>query len=177
MVSHPLEISVIRNIKYNKDSYAKRFHFNSIEKLLPFSLSLRRKTSEVFHSRRKHFGPPVELVDEIQTELYIHVCARVCVNGSGRVSFFFLCSYSRGGAGSVGPRSFGRGSRHRVHQVDFISEQLPRALLSTSPLLPPALPLSVPCCSHTGPHLARPQLRSPWSILLSMNKANGPNVL
>lgn len=56
---------------------------------------------------------------------YIHGCAHVCVNGSGRVSFFFLYSYSRGGVGSVGPRSFGTGSRHRVHQVDFISKQLP----------------------------------------------------
>lgn len=35
MLSHPLEISIIRNTKYNKDSYAKGFHFNSIEKLLP----------------------------------------------------------------------------------------------------------------------------------------------
>lgn len=148
MVSHPLEISVIRNIKYNKDSYAKRFHFNSIEKLLQFSLSLREKPVK---SSILDGSILVLLWSWLMRyrQNYIHVCARVCVNGSGRVSFFFLCSYSRGGAGSVGPRSFGRGSRHRVHQVDFISEQLPRALLSTSPT--PAT-CSASLCPLLQPH-------------------------
>lgn len=39
MLSHQLEIRVIRNIKYNKDWYTKRLHFNSIEKLPQFSLA------------------------------------------------------------------------------------------------------------------------------------------
>lgn len=43
MLSHQLEICVIRNIKYNKDWYTKRLHFNSIEKLLQFSLAFWRK--------------------------------------------------------------------------------------------------------------------------------------
>lgn len=176
MVSHPLEISVIRNIKYNKDSYAKRFHFNSIEKLLQFSLSLRRKTSEVFHSRRKHFGPPGELVDEIQTELYTCVCTCVCERFWESHSSF--CTAIPGaGRGPLDLEALAEGADTGFTRLISSASNYHGLSSPHPPLLPPALPLSVPCCSHTGPHLARPQLRSPWNILLSMNKADGPDVL
>lgn len=39
MLSCQLEICVIRNIKYKKDWYTKRLHFNSVEKLFQFLLA------------------------------------------------------------------------------------------------------------------------------------------
>ena len=41
-----------------------------------------------------------------------------------KVSFFLSYSRSRWRTGSIRPRSFGRGSRHSIHNADFITKQL-----------------------------------------------------
>lgn len=77
MSSHQLEICVIRNIKYNKDWYAKRLHFNPIEKLLQF-LHVERKK----HLEHPSLGRSILVLMDSWLMKYIHkythMCACVC---------------------------------------------------------------------------------------------------